>query len=117
MIEKHFTLDRHWPGPDQMASMLPDELRRLVIESRHIWEALQPRGGIIEGEIPVAAMAHHSIVTIAPIKAGDTFSLDNIWLKRPGIGIPAARLDDIMGKVARCDLPANVLLSEGDIQS
>ena len=115
VIEKHFTLDREWPGPDQKASILPDELKRLVVESRQIWEAMKERGPMLEGEKPVAAMAHHSVVSIAPIKAGESFSLDNLWVRRPGNGIPAAMLDQVLiGKAAR-DIGPNTLLSLADI--
>lgn len=117
VVEKHFTLGREWPGPDQQASILPDELKRLVVESRQIWEALGHREGILTNEIPVAAMAHHSVVTIAPVPAGAPFSLDTLWVKRPGTGIPAAMLDNIMGKVATRDLSANTLLTWADIQA
>ena len=30
VIEKHFTLDRNWKGPDHIASLEPDELKRMV---------------------------------------------------------------------------------------
>ena len=111
-IEKHTGIDRNWPGPDQKASILPDELKRLVVESRQIWEAMQERGPVLEGERPVAAMAHHSVVTIAPMKAGDPFTLDNLWVKRPGNGIPASAYDSILGRIAKRDIDANLLLKE-----
>lgn len=36
MIEKHFTLDRRLPGPDQICSIEPDELKQMVAEIRKV---------------------------------------------------------------------------------
>jgi len=40
ILEKHFTSDKSWPGPDVPISMDPPELRDLVLGSRAIFEAL-----------------------------------------------------------------------------
>lgn len=42
VIEKHFTLDRTQPGPDQTSSLLPVEMVELVLASHAVWKA---RGG------------------------------------------------------------------------
>lgn len=36
LIEKHFTLDKNFSGPDHKASATPDELRALVENVRRI---------------------------------------------------------------------------------
>ena len=40
---------------------------------------------------------------------------NNLWTKRPGTGIPSAQLPNILGKSAKKDIKANVLLKEEDI--
>jgi len=114
-IEKHFTISRSWPGPDCPISIEPDELTDLVKGSLAIWQA---RGGskeILPTEQPVIDFAYASVVTIQEIKTGDTLSLDNLWVKRPGTGpILANDLDSILGKVAMRDLAANEQLSPQD---
>lgn len=40
IIEKHFTLDRNLPGPDQICSMEPHELKQLVKFARKVEEVL-----------------------------------------------------------------------------
>lgn len=115
VIEKHFTLSRSWPGPDQAASIEPEELKRLVVESKQIWEAMQERGLALDGEIPVQQMARHSIVTLATIHRGEPLTAKNIGVKRPGTGIPAARLDDYVGLTARRDIAADILLRQEDV--
>lgn len=42
VIEKHFTLDRSQPGPDQSSSLLPDDMEELVLACHAVWQA---RGG------------------------------------------------------------------------
>ena len=39
LIEKHFTLDRSWPGPDHQSSIEPFELGELVKGARAVFEA------------------------------------------------------------------------------
>lgn len=117
ILEKHFTISRSWPGPDTEISIEPTELADLILGSRSIWQA---RGGsktILREEQPVIDFAYATVVTIEPIKAGDAFSKENVWVKRPGTGaILASRLEDILGKTATRDLPSDVHLSPPDIR-
>ena len=115
-IEKHFTLTRTWPGPDICLSIEPSELKDLIEGSRAVWQA---RGGakeILTEERPVIDFAYATVVTIAPIKAGEKFSLANTWVKRPGTGkILAKDLDQVLGKTAARDIPAEVHVKPEDI--
>jgi sialic acid synthase SpsE len=116
ILEKHFTVSRSWPGPDTGISIEPGELRDLIEGSRATWEA---RGGgktILPEEQPVIDFAYATVVTIAPIKAGETFSMENIWVKRPGTGaIKADCFDDVLGKQATRDLEAEIGVDPDDI--
>ncbi len=56
--------------------------------------------------------AFASVGSIAPIKAGEPFSKENIWVKRPGTGdISAKHYTSILGKKAAADIPQGILLS------
>jgi sialic acid synthase SpsE len=116
ILEKHFTVSRDWPGPDTGISIEPGELQDLIEGTNAIWQA---RGGaktILFDEQPVIDFAYATVVTIAPMKAGDTFTKDNIWVKRPGTGpIHATRLDTVLGKTATRALPAEIHVQPGDI--
>lgn len=116
VIEKHFTVTKQWAGPDMPVSITVAELKRLVEESRQVWEALTPRQDVLEGEIPVQAMARHSVVTTRAIKWGEILSEVNLGTKRPGTGIPAGELPTINGKTATCDLPVDHLLLRSDYE-
>lgn len=115
-LEKHFTISRSWPGPDVPLSIEPNELADLVTGSRAVWQA---RGGaktILPEEQPVIDFAYASVVSIRPIAAGETFSLDNIWVKRPGTGaLHARRLDDVIGRTASRDIAPDVALDVADV--
>lgn len=111
VLERHFTSDKTWPGPDIPVSMDPDELGALVAGSRAIHASLGGEKTIVAEEAPTIAFAYASVVTIADVKAGQTFDLSNLWAKRPGTGaIRAERLNDIIGRKAKKDVPANTQL-------
>jgi N-acetylneuraminate synthase len=117
ILEKHFTISRQWPGPDTGISIEPNELRDLIVGSRAIWEA---RGGsktILKEEQPVIDFAYSTVVTIRPVKKGEVFSHDNVWVKRPGTGrILANRLEDVLGKRATRELSPDIHVNPEDIE-
>lgn len=117
ILEKHFTISRNWPGPDTGISIEPNELKDLIDGSKAIWLA---RGGnktrLVE-EQPVIDFAYATVVTIKPVVAGEMFTRENLWVKRPGTGpIPADRLENVIGKRAVCNLEADVHVNPSDIE-
>jgi len=115
-LEKHFTVSKAWPGPDISISIDPAELKELVTGARAVYQAAGGQKNILQGEQPVIDFAYASVVTIAKVKAGDTFSYDNLWVKRPGTGaFSASELDKIIGRRAGCDLPEDHQLTPSDI--
>jgi sialic acid synthase SpsE len=117
ILEKHFTVSRSWPGPDTPISIEPNELRDLIDGSRAIWKARGGEKTILTEEKPVIDFAYASVVAISPIRAGDTFSMNNLWVKRPGTGqILADRLNDVLGKRALKDIAADSQLKPTDIE-
>lgn len=115
VIEKHFSLDKTQEGPDHKVSIEPDELYELVRGIRIVEAARGARRDVFAREQPIRAWAHHSVVTLRPVAAGETFSEDNTWVKRPGTGIPAARLDEVLGRRAARDIPGDALVAWDDL--
>jgi N,N'-diacetyllegionaminate synthase len=115
LFEKHFTISRSLPGPDQQGSMEPAELAELVRGIRAIEQAAGAVKQIQPGEQDVRNMAHHSVVSMRHIAAGATIAAGDVWAKRPGTGIPARRLDEIVGRVARRSIPPDRLISWDDL--
>jgi len=115
-LEKHFTISRKWPGPDNPISIEPYELKELVRGARAVWQALGGGKKILKEEKPVIKFAYASVVTIKPIKKGEKFSLDNLWVKRPGTGdFIGEDLYKIIGKKAKRDLPSDYQIKKRDI--
>ena len=111
VIEKHFTLDRTMEGPDHKASLEPEELKAMVVGIRKVSQALGD--GIkkpSKSEMKNMQVARKSIVASRVIKLGETFSGENITIKRPGNGISPMRWDDTIGKVAQRDYESDDLI-------
>jgi len=116
-LEKHFTISRSWPGPDNPFSIEPHELKELVNGARAVWQALEGDKQIAEDEKPVIDFAYASVVTISPVKKGELFGLNNIWVKRPGTGdFIGQDLYKVIGKRAGRDLPKDVQVKKEDVK-
>ena len=116
ILEKHFTISREWPGPDTGISIEPEELKNLINGSIKVWEARGGKKTILPQEKPVIDFAYASIVSIKPIKIGEVFSLDNIWVKRPGNGkLLADNFNNILGMIAKNDINTDQQIIPDDI--
>ncbi len=111
VIEKHFTLDKNLPGPDHRASLEPAELKAMVDAVRNIEVALGT--GVktaAPSEVANINVARKSIVAARDIKCGETFTEENITVKRPGGGINPMLWDDVIGKRASRDFAYDTLI-------
>ena len=111
LIEKHFTLDKNFEGPDHKASATPDELKALVENVRRI-EVMAGSGTkiVTESERKNKIVARKSIVAATKIAAGETFTEANIICKRPGNGISPLHWYDVLGKIAERDFCEDELI-------
>ena len=101
ILERHFTDHMNRTGPDIVCSMDENACRELITSSA---EMALMRGGTkkpADEEQVTIDFAFATVCAIADIKEGDVFSIDNIWVKRPGTGaILAESFDEIIGKKA-----------------
>jgi len=108
ILEKHFTSDKTWPGPDVPISIDPRELAELIQGSKAISLALGGTKDILNEEQPTIDFAYACVVSIRDIPAGEVLTRDNIWVKRPGTGdIKAVHFESLLGKVALREIPIN----------
>ncbi|WP_373002768.1 N-acetylneuraminate synthase family protein [Sulfurimonas sp.] len=116
ILERHFTDNMSRIGPDIINSMDPKALSELIEGSAEI---VKMRGGKKEAaaeEQVTIDFAFATVVTIKPVKKGELFTKENIWVKRPGTGeIQAQYYDDVLGKVSLKDLENDEHLSWSDI--
>jgi sialic acid synthase SpsE len=115
LLEKHFTTSRGLPGPDQQGSIEPSELADLIRGVRAIERGVGATKTIQPGEQDVRDMAHHSVVSVRAIPAGATIGVHDVWAKRPGTGIPARHLGDVIGRVAKQRIEKDRLIQWNDL--
>ncbi|SNR86194.1 N-acetylneuraminate synthase [Humidesulfovibrio mexicanus] len=112
MLERHFTSDKSWPGPDVFLSMDPEEMRQLIQGSAIIHKARGGEKGVLPEEQVTIDFAYASCVTIAPVKKGEALSKANLWVKRPGTGqILAEHFEGLLGRAAARDIDTNTQLA------
>ena len=117
IIERHFTLDRTMKGGDHAASLEPQGFAKMVRDIRHIEEAMgSTEKKIQESEAPVFRKLAKSIVSTVDINSGDSITADMLTTKGPGTGISPMRLNDLIGKISKIDIPADQVIMEEDIQ-
>jgi N,N'-diacetyllegionaminate synthase len=117
VIEKHFTLDRNLPGPDQYSSSDPEGFASLVLGIRKIEAALGSGEKLpVEGEKETAMVARKSLVARVDIPAGTEVAREMVSIQRPGSGIPPAGLSRIVGTTARTTVPSGSILREEDFE-
>jgi sialic acid synthase SpsE len=116
ILERHFTSDKSWPGPDVPISMDPSELRDLVIGSRAVFAALGGGKTILGEEQPTIDFAYACVVTTREITKGEKLSSDNTWVKRPGTGeIKAKDYQRVLGRSAARTLAADAQVGWADL--
>ncbi len=108
IIEKHFTIDKKLPGPDQSFALEPNELTKMISAIR---SADKAKGNgekiILDIERELQKFATRSVQAIQNISKGDVFQDNNIALLRPGNrkrGENARFFADIIGKKATKDI-------------
>lgn len=117
ILERHFTDSMDRSGPDIINSMDPQAMQELIKGSAEI--ALM-RGGKKEPakeEQVTIDFAFATVVTIQPIKKGEIFTKENLWVKRPGTGeILAESYRTILGKKALHDINDDTHLFWSDFE-
>lgn len=119
VLEVHVTLSREMFGPDVPASITSTELRELVEGVRFIERM---RNAPVDKDLIAADMAPlhdlftKSIVAKHDLNAGTVLSEADMALKKPGTGIPAKRVHEIIGRRLRRAVSANQRLSEEDLE-
>lgn len=116
LIEKHVTLDRNGGGPDDSFSLEPKELCELVADTKTAWEAL----GKVNYERTEAEKGNvkfrRSLYVVKDIKAGGTFTSENIRSIRPGFGLAPKYYKKVLGSLSTSPLKRGKALAWSDIE-
>ncbi len=112
-IERHYTLDKKMVGFDHKMSLEPDELKQMIQEIRLI-ESILGNGEkrVSQTEQITRDKYHVSMVSNRIIKKGEPLSKNLITYKNPGTGIPKKNEKTVLGKLAKYQIEADILLTE-----
>jgi sialic acid synthase SpsE len=98
-IEKHFTIDKTLPGPDQSLSITPKELRQLVSDIEIIQKIIgEPIKYPLDSEENVRMFGRRSLFFNKDLKKGHILKYEDIIALRPGGGIPPDEYENVINK-------------------
>jgi N,N'-diacetyllegionaminate synthase len=120
VVEVHVTMSRGMFGPDVPASVTMEELRQLVDGIRFV-ETMRvnpvDKDAIARDMAPLRAIFNKSLVARERLAAGTVLTEAHLAMKKPGTGIPAERLPEIVGRVLRRNLEVDEQLRADDIDA
>lgn len=118
LLEVHVTFSRECFGPDVNSSVTTAELKQLVTGARFIETALAhpvDKEALAASLAPLRQTFTKSIVAAHDLTAGTVLTQADVTLKKPGTGLPPARLPELIGKTLARTVRANQLLTEDDL--
>ncbi len=117
ILERHFTDTMERQGPDIICSMDEMACSELIQGAYILAEQRGGEKGAAKEEQVTIDFAFASVCTISDIKEGETFTTENIWVKRPGTGeILAEEYESILGKVSTRDISKDIQIKRSDIR-
>lgn len=103
VIEKHYTLNRDFEGPDHNFAIQPEELKQMINKIRDIEYSLGD--GIKNGprleEMESYTIARRSLIANRDIEEGEIIQEDDIVVKRPGLGVHPSMIQYVVGRIAK----------------
>ena len=116
LIEKHLTLDRTKIGMDNQMATEPEEMKQMVDCCIRTQIAMGSKERVVrEAEQEQMKKMRRSVIVTRDMKAGEVLRLEDLNAKRPGTGIPADRIETLVGKTLMVDKEADTLLEETEI--
>ena len=111
VIEKHITLDRKMKGTDQIGSLGPDGLNRMIRDIRLLEKSMGKKEIFICKDVATAQKKlERSIATKKALKKGDIIQEEDIHLLSPGDGYKWSDKNLLVGKSVTCNIPANEII-------
>jgi 3-deoxy-D-glycero-D-galacto-nononate 9-phosphate synthase len=117
IIEKHITLDRNMKGTDQIGSLGPDGVRRMVRDIRLIDMSKGTKSMFIVPDTTSAKRKlERSIATNKTLSKGHVISEKDIHLLSPGDGFKWADKNEVIGKELKSELLKNELIYSNNLK-
>jgi N,N'-diacetyllegionaminate synthase len=119
LLEVHMTLSPDMFGPDTSVSLTPDRLSQLVEGVRFIESARAnsvDKDAIAEELSAMRSLFRKSLVTARDLRAGELITRSDVRMKKPGSGIPATEIENVIGRRLVRTVPGNTFLKESDFE-
>ncbi|MEE3037831.1 MAG: N-acetylneuraminate synthase family protein [Bacteroidota bacterium] len=111
IIEKHITLDRNMKGTDQIGSLGPDGIFRMVRDLRLLEMSFGKKEIFISDDVKLARLKlERSIATNKRLYKGNIITENDIHLLSPGDGYKWSEKEQLIGQRVNCDIPKNELI-------
>lgn len=111
IIEKHITIDRHMKGTDQLGSLGPDGVNRMIRDIRIAERWLGNEDLYIDKSVSDAKeKLERSIATLRELHVGDVIKEDDLHMLSPGNGFKWKQLGEVVGKTVKVGIPANEVI-------
>ena len=111
IIEKHVTLDRYMKGTDQIGSLGPDGVKRMVRDIRLIEKSMGTKSMfIVPDTISAKNKLERSIATNKNLPKGHIISEEDIHLLSPGDGFKWINKNEVIGKELKSELLKNEII-------
>jgi len=117
-VEKHLTFSKRMYGSDAPHSAEPAQFADLVKGIRAISDMLSSPVDKASAESfrSMKQIFEKSVVSVVEIPQDATITRAMLGVKKPGTGIPAARLSEVVGARAARRIPAETLIGEADLK-
>jgi sialic acid synthase SpsE len=118
VIERHLTFSRLMYGSDAKHSLEPGEFSELVAGIRAIETMLAcstDKNSMASRLQEMKRIFEKSVVSLVDIPAGTVITEAMVAVKKPGTGIPAHRLKEIIGCCVASHIPKDTLVLENDL--
>lgn len=118
VLEIHVTLSRDMFGPDVRSSVTIEELRQLIEGIRFIEKIVSNpvNKDVIAKELTTMRyLFTKSVVTRVDLSTGTVLREEHLTAKKPGTGIPAAQLPELIGRRLTRSVRADEILQESDL--
>ncbi len=118
ILEIHVTFSRETFGPDVASSLTLKELQQLTKGCRFITKMNRhpiDKNQLAGNLTPMRDLFTKSVVARFPLPVGTVLQKGHLALKKPGTGIPARQLQDLIGRSLRRPVQADQLLHENDL--
>lgn len=102
VVEQHFTINHTWKGTDQVFSLEPIGMRKLVRDLRRLREALGDGvKRVYPNEVMPISKMSKKLVAGCDLSVGHVLAESDIAIKSPGDGLPPYELYNILGKTLK----------------